>query len=130
MKLIILHFAGELKTNLFSLYTPVRKNGYSFHLRTGEERAKNNIENIFNNVSESKLCNRATEVPKNKSDSNQILSNHKQFEVDRARVKCNLGINEEPSEQSNAPILPPKSRVTPKLPPKPFFSVLKAKQNP
>ena len=106
----------------------MKKNGYSFHLRTGEERSTNNIENIFNNVSESKLDKRSKEGPKNKSGLDKIMQYHSNSTVGVSQVKCNSEICEEPSDQSDAPVLPPKRRITPKLPPKPFFCALKAKQ--
>jgi len=109
----------EPKVNIESLYTPVKKNGYSFHLRTSDERSKNNIENIFNDTSVNKLDKSSIKGPENKSGSDRIMQNHSNSSV--GVIKCNTQINVQ-SDQTTAPILPPKRRITPKLPPKPFFS--------
>jgi len=117
----------EPKINIHSLYTPVKKNGYSFHLRTSDERSKNNIENIFNNRSENISDECSIKGVENKSGLDEIMQNHSNSLVGVSQVKCN-SLSEVPSDQSTAPILPPKRRATPKLPPKPFFSALQAKQ--
>lgn len=118
--------ADESKINIDGLYTPVKKNGYSFHLRTSDERSKNNIENIFTPVSAYKSDKSSVQGPKSPSGLDKIMQNHSNSLVGVRPVKCNSE-NKAPSEQSGAPILPPKRRVTPKLPPKPFFSASKVK---
>jgi len=110
----------ESSQNIHSLYTPVKKNGYSFHLRPNDERSRNNIENIFRNVSENIPDKVAQDRTKNKSGLDKIMQNHAASSVAASQVKSNLE-SEGSSEESSAPILPPKKRVTPKLPPKPFL---------
>ena len=65
--------SDEPKINIHSLYTPVKKNGYSFHLRTSDERSKNNIENIFNNRSENISDECSIKGVENKSGLDEIM---------------------------------------------------------
>ena len=117
-------FSDEKKINLYSLYTPVIKNGYSFHLRTDKERVKNNIENIFNKVPEQKQIRSDLEELKCKNGSENPLKTKGEV----SHVKFDSDSFQKSIEDSEAPILPPKRRNTPKLPPKPFLQALNNKQ--
>ena len=117
-------FSDEKKINLYSLYTSVIKNGYSFYLRTDKERVKNNIENIFNKVPEQKQIKSDSEELKCKNGSENSL----QTKGEVSLVKRNTDSFNKSIEESEAPIFPPKRRNTPKLPPKLFLQALNNKQ--
>ena len=72
-------------------------------------------------MSVNKLDESSIKGPENKSGSDQIMQNHSNSSVGVHQVECNSQSKSQ-SDQAIAPILPPKRRITPKLPPKPFFS--------